>query len=57
MFNKNTPRLWQVTKSVQWQSKAVRESMKSIKFLEKLIMPCNILYAQNSKISLGILQG
>lgn len=35
MFHKNTPRLRQVTKSVLWQSKAVTESIKSIKFLEK----------------------
>lgn len=50
MFNKNTRRLWKVTKSVLCQSKAVTESIKSIiKFLEKLIMPCSILYAQNTK--------
>lgn len=29
MFHKNTPRLWQVTKSVLWQSKAVTASEAS----------------------------
>lgn len=57
MFHKNTPRLWQVTQPVLWQSKAVTESIKSIKFLEKLTLPCNILYAWNTQISLGNFQG
>lgn len=57
MFHKNTPRLWQVTQPVLWQSKAVTESIKSIKFLEKLTMPCNILYAWNTQISLRNFQG